>query len=118
MKTAYTIVQGQECYFEITEMLEREIKISFKSEIVDGVIFFTEDFSLVNTSNLLVVVRIQKINGKNDTCEVEVVSGGGGDGWLSFTFGNEKRRVNKVMGLIHDFSVANGFNIATIAKSR
>ncbi|MEP7377776.1 MAG: hypothetical protein ABI675_30530 [Chitinophagaceae bacterium] len=103
MKIGYFTVEGENCFYEISSLLEAEIKKNFKTEIVDGVIFFTEDFSFMNSSDLMTVVRIQKIKSDEKSCEVEIVSGGGGDGLLSLTFGNEKRRLSKIVDLLTDF---------------
>lgn len=103
MKASYLTIQGEDCYFELLDMFEREIKISFKSNIIDGVLLFAEDYSMMNSSDLMIVIRIQKINSKEDQCEIEIVSGGGGEGLFSLTFGNEKRRLNKFADLIYEF---------------
>jgi len=103
MKIGYFTVEGKDCFYEISNLLEGEIKKSFKTEITEGVIFFAEDFSLMNNSDLLTVVRIQKIKSSENSWEVEMVSGGGGEGFPSLTFGNERRRLNKIVELINDF---------------
>ncbi len=103
MKIGYFTVQGHDCIYEISNLLEVEIRKSFKTTIIDGVIFYVEDYSLMNNSNLLTVVRIQKIRSSEDHCEIEIVSGGGGEGVFSLTFGNEKRKLNKIVDLIKDF---------------
>ena len=103
MKIGYFTVEGHDCFYEISNLLEVETKKSFKTTIPDGVIFFMEDYSLINNSNLLTVVRIQKIKSSEDNCEIEIVSGGGGEGVFSLTFGNEKRRLNKIANLVEDF---------------
>jgi hypothetical protein len=103
MKIGYFTVDGHDCFYEIGNLLEFEIKKSFKTTIPDGVIFFMEDYSLMNNSNLLTVVRIQKIKSSENNCEIEIVSAGGGEGVFSLTFGNEKRRLNKIADLIEDF---------------
>lgn len=103
MKIGYFTIEGKDCYHGITNLLSRELNKSFKTEIIDGVIFFSEDFSMMNASDLMTVVRIQKLKSSGDNCEIEIVSGGGGDGILSMNFGNEKRRLNKILELITGF---------------
>jgi hypothetical protein len=51
----------------------------------------------------MTVVRIQKVKSNENKCEVEIVSGGGGNGFLSLTFGNEKRRLSKIVDQLTDF---------------
>ena len=102
MKTGYFIVEGKECYYEIIEMLEEEIKCKLVRKIAGGALFFIEELSLINTSDLLIVLRVQKL-GNEDSCEIEIVAGGGGEGLFSFTFGNEKRRVNRMLKVIAHF---------------
>lgn len=101
MKIGYFTIEGKDCYYEITNLLSRELNKSFKTEIIDGVIFFSEDFSMINASDLMTVVRIQKLKSSGDNREIEIVSGG--DGILSMNFGNEKRRLNKILELVTGF---------------
>ena len=108
MKTGYFIVEGKECYFEIIEMLEQEVKCALIRKIAGGVLFFIEKFSLINTSDLLIVLRVQK-HGSEDKCEIEIVAGGGGDGFMSLTFGNERRKINGLVTLISDFCKSKRF---------
>lgn len=103
MKIGYFTVEGEDCFFEITDLVDREISRSFKSEIIDGVIFFIEEFSVMTNSNLMTVVRIQKLKNSEHHSEIEIVSGGGGDTLFAMTFGNERRRLNKILGMITDF---------------
>lgn len=96
-------------------MLEDETKKSFKTQIIDGVIFFWEDFSYMNSSQLMIIARLQKINGSPDHCEVEIVTGGGGEGLFSITFGNEKRRMNKIVNLITDLCEHKDYKVSQMA---
>lgn len=114
MKIGYFTVKGQGCIWEISEFLKRELRKSFKTEIVDGFIFFTEDFSMMNSSDLMTVVRVQKIEKDENRCEIEIVSGGGGDGFFSMTFGNERRRLNKILDLIHDFCAHRKYSMSEL----
>ena len=115
MKIGYFTVEGQDCFYEINNLLDHEINKSFKTEIIDGVIFFSEDFSLMNSSDIMTVVRIQKVKSSENHCEVEIVSGGGGDGILSMSFGNERRRLNKILDLITDFCNYKKYAISQLA---
>jgi hypothetical protein len=117
MKTGYLAIHGPDCFFEIIDMLELEIKVSYKTGIIDGILLFIEDYSVLTRSELMTVTRIQKLDGSTDKCEVEVVSGGGGRGVFSFTFGNENRRVNKIVDLVYQLSVANNFKVSMMEKS-
>lgn len=116
MKIGYFTVKGHDCFYEINDLLERELIKSFKTEIVDGIIFFTEDFSMMNSSDLMTVVRVQKIEKDENHCEVEIVSGGGGDGFFSMTFGNERRRLNRILDLIHDFCIHRKYSMSDLVS--
>lgn len=118
MKIAYFAVQGLNAYSEVNSLLEKELKKGFKSKIIEGTLFYYEDYSMMNNSDLLVVTRLQKINNSENDCEVEIVAGGGGDGILSLTFGNEKRRLNKVLDLIEDFCKFKNYNISELTITR
>lgn len=111
MKSGKIFVQGTECYFEIVEFLDLELGWEHKSDIVDGVIFFSVEFSYMTTSDLMVVTRVQRINRSYDHCEVEIVSGGGGGGIMAFTWGNEKRKLHKIADMIVTFCQNKGFKL-------
>jgi hypothetical protein len=112
MKVGRFTIQGEDCCFEIINFIETELKIDYKSSITDGNIFFTEDFSIMNSSDLMIVISVQKINNSENQCAIEIVAGGGGEGLFSFTFGNEKRRLNKASDLIYGFCQRNKFKIS------
>lgn len=116
MKIGYFTVKGNDCFREISELLERELKKSYKTQIIDGFILFTEDFSMMNSSDLMTVVRIQKIEKDENRCEIEIVSGGGGDGLLSMTFGNERRRLNRILDLINDFCIHKKYSMSELVS--
>lgn len=103
MKIGCFTVEGADCFYEINDLLDRELNKSFKTEIIDGVIFFIEEFSVMTSSNLMTVVRIQKLKSSEHHCEIEIVSGGGGDTVFAITLGNEKRRLNRILDRVTDF---------------
>jgi hypothetical protein len=115
MKAGYFIVKGTECYATICTMLNGKLDKHFKTEIIDGVIYFTEDFSHLNNSELMTVIRVQQVNSDVNECEIEIVSGGGAIGIFSQSFGNETRRVNKALKLITEFCLAKDFIYSKIA---
>ena len=112
MKIGRYTVEGKSCCSEISNFLETGLKPEYKSNTSGGVLFFIEDYSLVNNSNLMIVVSVQKINNIEDHCVVEIVAGGGGEGLFAFTFGNEKRRVNKKTDLLYDFCEQKKYKIS------
>lgn len=103
MRASRFTIQGEDCYYEITDFINREIKVSYTSDVTNGILFFAEDFSLMNSSDLMIVLKLQKLKDKDDQCEIEIITGGGGQGVFSWTFGNEKRRLNKFNDLLYEF---------------
>ena len=115
MKGGYFIAKGNRCFTEICQMLEMNLNRHFRAEIIDGFIYFTENFSFANSSELMTVIRVQKINSNDNECEVEVISGGGATGLFSMSWGNENRRVNKALKLITEFCLSRQFEYSKIA---
>ena len=114
MEIAHFIVKGSNCFLSIVARLDSELQQCHKSEIINGYIFYIENFSLANSSDLMTAVRIQKRNNSDAECEIEVVAGGGGNGLLSLTWGNEKRRLNKVIDIIEVFCNFKKFELSEI----
>jgi|AGTN01.2.fsa_nt_gi hypothetical protein len=68
-----------------------------------------EKFLFRVNSNLLAAVALDFTHeGK---CQVDIVSGGGGEGILNFRYGSEKSIVRTVMEMFIDISDSNGWKI-------
>lgn len=111
MKADLFTIHGENCFTLVKEFLEKETEFSLKRIITDGILFFIEDYSFINSSDLMIVVRLQKIDKSGNDCEVEIVCGGGGQGLFSWTLGNENRRLHKLSDLLSDFCSGKKFKL-------
>jgi len=103
MQVGYFTVKGNNCFDELISFVRREFKYGYQSEFNGGVLFYIEDYSMANVSDVLVVIRIQKVKSSDSACEVEIVAGGGADGYLAMTFGNEGRKIDRSYKKLSNF---------------
>lgn len=103
MQKGHFSVKGNDCAVKLIELVTREFKDCYRSEIISGVLFFIEDYSVMTNSDLMICIKIQKPVESNDSCDVEIICGGGGEGILSIRFGNESRRVKKIYRQIEEY---------------
>ena len=111
MKVGRYFIEGKNCRFALIDFLDRELNADYRSSVNDGAIFFTEYFSMINSSDLMVVINVQPADGTTDRCVAEIVAGGGGKGVFHITFGNERRRLNGASDLIYEFCKRHNFII-------
>ncbi|MCE3282805.1 MAG: hypothetical protein K0Q66_1542 [Chitinophagaceae bacterium] len=97
MRKGAVIVHGTGSFENLYEGLNSILSVGYQTRLNNGVLLFIDDHSLLNNSNVMTVILLEH---SGDDCRVEIISGGGGDGLLGWTLGNESRRVDKVMTII------------------
>jgi hypothetical protein len=118
MQVGYFTVEGENCFNRIKEYLQQEYRNGYSVSIPEGFLVFTENYSLMTSSDLMISIRLQQVRQSNDACEIEVVAGGGGQGIFHFRFGNEGRRVDKISNRIAKFCFSLNYKISKFAGTR
>jgi hypothetical protein len=96
MQTGRFSVKGENCKDRLIDFMQEAFSNYYRSDILQGAIFFVEDYSAMTNSDLMFCVKLESLPLQADTCEVEIICGGGGDGLFSIALGNESRRVNSI----------------------
>lgn len=117
MEAGCFYIKGENCFTVITSQTEKEFKCLYQKKLADGILYLVEDYSMLTSSDLLIVISILKQNNNDDFCEVEVVAGGGGEGIFTLDFGNEDRRINKVYKKINKLCESLNYKISEIVIS-
>jgi len=110
-------IKGANCFTTVTSQIGNEFKFLYQKKLPEGMLYFLEDYSMMTSSDLMVVISILKQNNSDDFCEVEIVAGGGGEGIFTLNFGNEDRRINKLYKKINKLCESHNYKISEIVVS-
>jgi hypothetical protein len=116
MQTGYFVIAGENCFEKICNFINYEYKVQYEKKLADGVLYCTEQFSMMANNDLLIVITVEKVENKNNECELEIIAGGGASGLFATTWGNEERRVHKFYNNMTGFCESMGYTISALAE--
>jgi len=116
MQTGYFVIAGENCFDQVNNYIKQEYKVEYEKPLHKGILYCTEEFSMLANNELLIVITVEKVDDKDDECEIEIIAGGGGSGIFAATWGNEERRVSKFYNRMLDFCNSAGFKISALAE--
>ena len=97
MRKGAAVLHGEDCFESLYEGLISVLSIGYETRFNKGVLMFIDDHSFLNNSNVMTTILLEQVN---DSCRIEIISGGGGDGLFGLTLGNESRRVDKILTIV------------------
>lgn len=103
MRVGYFSVKGENCKDRVIDFIQNEFGKHYRSDIIQGSVFFLEDYSVMTNSDLMFCIKAQLSSTDPNICEIEVVCGGGGDGFFSIRLGNEGRRIDSVYRTVAEY---------------
>jgi len=90
-------LKGQNILEPVSDLVRRHYddEESYVSEYIGGFLIVYEDYSFLNSNQLMVCIRFDSTESEKGVITIEVIAGGAGRGVLfGDIFGSENRRIN------------------------
>ena len=88
-------LKGKNIAEPVSQFVRHYYQEAFLSEYLGGFLMVYEDYSFLNSNQMMVCVRLDTTEKENGIIKIEVISGGAGSDMVGGDiFGSESRRIN------------------------
>ena len=102
-------LKGDNILEPVTEFVRFYYQEAFLSEYLGGFLMVYEDYSFLNSNQLMICLRVDSTAHQHGVIKIEMISGGGsGDLVIGEVFGSEKRRINHFEEKLEEFCKEKG----------
>jgi histidinol phosphatase-like PHP family hydrolase len=97
-------LKGENIIAPVSEFVRFYYQEAFLSEYLGGFLMVYEDYSFLNSNQLMICLRVDSTAHQQGIIKIEMISGGGsGDLLLGEVLGSEKRRISHFAERLQEF---------------
>lgn len=103
------ILKGENIVEPVSHFVRYYYQEAFLSEYLGGFLMVYEDYSFLNSNDLMICLRLDSTASEQGILKIEMISGGGSsDLLLGEVFGSEKRRISHFEERLTEFCKEKG----------
>jgi hypothetical protein len=118
MENRTFIVKGENLLEPVTALVRQYYQQAYESSYKGGFVRYFEDYSLMNSNDLMVSLRIDTNEAEKGIVTIEIVVGGSRDNIIfDLTFGSEGRRIKRFREKLEEFCKEHKFSMEIKSES-